>query len=91
MKCFFFSSNNVEVNNKHRKCETFLKGGVKENGGILLLILNMKPAPSSGHFLNHAKTKNLMKLLLIDYRPGTARGCEKQIFVYVKQKSWDFT
>ena len=67
MKYFFRTNNNIKGNNKKRKCEIFLTGGTKENGGILLLFLNMGGAPSSGHLLNHAKTINLMKLLLMEY------------------------
>ena len=67
MKYLFCTSNKINVNNKDRKREISLTGGVKENGGILLLFLNMGAAPSSGHFLNHAKTINLMKLLLMEY------------------------
>ena len=36
----------------------------KENGGILLLFLNVGAAPSSGHLLDRAKTVNLMKMPL---------------------------
>ena len=70
MKHFFCISNEINVNNKHRKCEISLAGIEKENGGMLHLFLNVGAAPSSGgHILHHAKTLslNLMKLLLMDY------------------------
>ena len=41
MKYFFCTSIQINVNNKHRKCEISFKGGLKENGAILLLLLNM--------------------------------------------------
>ena len=47
---FLLHSNKINVNNYHRKC------GIEENGGILLVFLNMGAAPSSDRFLNHAKT-----------------------------------
>ena len=60
MKCFFCTSIKIDVDNIHRKCEKSLKVGLKENGSILLVLLNMGAAPSSGHLLNQAKTINLI-------------------------------
>ena len=79
----------MNVNIKKRKCEISLTGVVKENGGILLLFLHMGAAPSSSHFLNHAKTINLMKLLLMEYhvlcivnRVDHLKGGQHQKWVY---------
>ena len=54
MKYSFCTSNKINVNNKHRKCEISLTGAVKEHGGILLVFLNMGGAPSSRRPLNNA-------------------------------------
>ena len=67
MKYFFCTNIQIDLNNKHRTCETSLRGGLKENVAILLLLLDMGAAPSSGSLLDNAKALNLMKLLLMEY------------------------
>ena len=63
MNYLFCTSNKINGNNENQKCEIFSTGGVKENGGILLVFLNMGAAPSSGgQILHRAKTINLMNL-----------------------------
>ena len=52
------------MKNTNNKCKISLTGGIKDNGGILLLFLNVGAAPSSGHLLDRAKTVNLMKMPL---------------------------
>ena len=67
MKHFFWTSNKIYVNKKKRKCEISLTGGIKENGGLELFFPNVGAVPSCGHVLNHAKSLNLMKLLLMEF------------------------
>ena len=61
MKHFICSSDKINVNKKEKKIEISLTGSIKENGGILLLVLNIEAAPSSSHLLNYAQSFNLLK------------------------------
>ena len=55
MNYFFSANNKICVNDINKECEMSCNEGVKENGGILFLFLNMGAAPSNGHFLKNAK------------------------------------
>ena len=70
MNYFSCTRNKLNVNNANKKYKISLTGGVKKNGGILLLFLNMGAAPSSDHLLDRAKTLNLMLLLLMEILPN---------------------
>ena len=58
MKYFFCTSNKINVHNKDSTCEISVTGDVKENGGILLLFLNMGAVPSSSHQVQNGKLQS---------------------------------